>query len=158
MEIIEYEDKYLEDVKDLLTELEEYIVSIDKDNLDIVSSDYRDRMFEYDLSNSDICYIAVDNNKVIGLIIGKIRKYDEVDYLDYKCPKMGIITELVVTSKVRSKGIGKLLISKIQEYFKDKDCEYVIVDVFNYNDNGIKFYLNNGYHTRMITMINKIDI
>ena len=158
MNIIEYDDKYIEDVKDLLVELEEYIVSIDKDNLDIVSSDYRDKMFEYDLSNSDICYIAVDNNKVIGLIIGKIRKYDEVDYLDYKCPKMGIITELIVTSKVRSKGIGKLLISKIHEYFKDKDCEYVIVDVFNYNDNGIKFYLNNGYHTRMITMINKIDI
>lgn len=158
MNIIEYDDKYIEDVKDLLVELEEYIVSIDKDNLDIVSSDYRDKMFEYDLSNSDICYIAVDNNKVIGLIIGKIRKYDEVDYLDYRCPKMGIITELIVTSKVRSKGIGKLLISKIHEYFKDKDCEYVIVDVFNYNDNGIKFYLNNGYHTRMITMINKIDI
>ncbi len=34
MKIIEYEDKYLEDVKDLLVELEEYIVSIDKDNLD----------------------------------------------------------------------------------------------------------------------------
>lgn len=34
MEIIEYEDKYLEDVRDLLTELEEYIVSIDKDELD----------------------------------------------------------------------------------------------------------------------------
>ena len=32
MEIIEYEDKYLEDVKDLLVELEEYIVLIDKDN------------------------------------------------------------------------------------------------------------------------------
>ena len=158
MNIIEYNEKYIDDVKDLLVELEEYIVSIDKDNLDIVSSDYRDKMFEYDLSNSDICYIAVDNNKVIGLIIGKIRKYDEVDYLDYRCPKMGIITELIVTSKVRSKGIGKLLISKIHEYFKDKDCEYVIVDVFNYNDNGIKFYLNNGYHTRMITMINKIDI
>ena len=36
MKIIEYEDKYLNDVKDLLVELEEYIVSIDKDNLDQV--------------------------------------------------------------------------------------------------------------------------
>ena len=34
MQVIEYEDKYLKDVKDLLTELEEYIVSIDKDHLD----------------------------------------------------------------------------------------------------------------------------
>ena len=40
MKIIEYEDKYLEDVKDLLVELEEYIVSIDKDNLDQVHSEY----------------------------------------------------------------------------------------------------------------------
>lgn len=34
MKVIEYQDKYLEDIKDLLVELEEYIVSIDKDNLD----------------------------------------------------------------------------------------------------------------------------
>ena len=31
-QIIEYEEKYLEDVRDLLVELEEYILSIDKDN------------------------------------------------------------------------------------------------------------------------------
>ena len=41
--IIEYEDKYLEDIRDLLVELEEYIVSIDEDNLDIVSADYREK-------------------------------------------------------------------------------------------------------------------
>lgn len=34
MQIIEYEDKYLEDIRDLLVELEEYIVSINKDELD----------------------------------------------------------------------------------------------------------------------------
>lgn len=34
MQIVEYENKYLGDVKDLLVELEEYIVSIDKDHLD----------------------------------------------------------------------------------------------------------------------------
>lgn len=36
MKIIEYEEKHLEDVRNLLTELEEYIVSIDKDELDQV--------------------------------------------------------------------------------------------------------------------------
>lgn len=34
MQIIEYQEKYLEDVKNLLVELEEYILTIDKDNLD----------------------------------------------------------------------------------------------------------------------------
>ena len=35
MKIIEYEEKYLEDVRDLLVELEEYILSIDKDIIDV---------------------------------------------------------------------------------------------------------------------------
>ena len=39
-----YEEKYLEDVKDLLVELEEYIVSIDKDNLDTIHPEYREKM------------------------------------------------------------------------------------------------------------------
>lgn len=34
MQIIEYDDKYLEDVRNLLVELEKYILTIDEDNLD----------------------------------------------------------------------------------------------------------------------------
>ena len=49
MEIIEYEDKYLEDVRDLLTELEEYIVSIDEDELDHVHPEYHEKMALLDL-------------------------------------------------------------------------------------------------------------
>ena len=44
MEIIEYDNKYLEEVKDLLVELEEYILSIDEDNLDNLHPEYREKM------------------------------------------------------------------------------------------------------------------
>ena len=47
MEIIEYNPKYVEDVKDLLTELEEYIVSIDEDHLDQVGENYHEEMIKY---------------------------------------------------------------------------------------------------------------
>jgi ribosomal protein S18 acetylase RimI-like enzyme len=30
--------------------------------------------------------------------------------------------------------------SEMEKYFKDNGCEYVLVDVFGYNDNAIKFY------------------
>ncbi len=161
IDIIEYEDKYLEDVRDLLVELEEYIISIDKDELDQLHPEYREKMALLDLDevnkSNGKCYLAIDNNKVVGLIMGTIPEYDEYDYLDYKCPKRGEITELVVTNKVRSNGVGQLLIKKIEEYFKDNDCEYVIVDVFAYNDIGINFYNKKGYHSRMETMIKRID-
>ena len=161
MKIVEYEDKYLEGVKNLLVELEEYIVSIDKDNLDIVHPEYRDKMALLDLKkineNNGKCYLAVENNKVVGLIMGAIFPYDEYDYLDYKCPKRGEITELIVSKNIRSKGVGNLLMDKMEEYFKSLGCDYVLVDVFAYNQNGIKFYNKNNYHNRMHTMIKKIN-
>jgi len=160
MEIIEYEDKYLEDVKDLLVELEEYILTIDKDNLDQLHPDYHDKMALLDLeevnNTKGKCYLAIENDKAIGLIMGTIPPYDEYDYLDYKCPPRGEITELIVTSKIRSKGVGQKLMNKMEEYFKSVGCEYVLVDVFAYNSIGIDFYNKNGYHPRMYTDIKKI--
>ena len=47
--IIEYNEKYRENCKDLLVELEEYIVEIDEDHLDQVHPDYREKMFEKSL-------------------------------------------------------------------------------------------------------------
>lgn len=160
MQIVKYEDKYLEDVRNLLVELEEYIVSIDKDCLDYVHPEYREKMVTIDLdevkNNNGKCYLAIENDKAIGLIMGCIFPYDEYDYLDYKCPKRGKITELIVTNKIRSKGIGQELINKIEEYFKSVGCEYVIVDVFAYNDIGKNFYNKKKYHTRMETMLKKL--
>ena len=160
MQVIEYEDKYLEDVKDLLVELEEYIVSIDKDHLDQVHPEYREKMAIIDLEevnkNNGKCYLAIENNKAIGLIMGCIFPYDEHDYLDYKCPKRGEITELIVTQKTRSKGIGKSLMEKMESYFKEQGCEWVHVDVFAYNKKAIDFYSRRGYHPRMYNDVKKL--
>ena len=46
---------------------------------------------------------------------------------------------------------------KIEEYFRKMRCEYISVDVFGYNDNAINFYYKQGYHTRMLSMIKKLD-
>ena len=161
VEIIEYEEKYLNDVKDLLVELEEYILSIDLDYLDQLHPEYRDKMAILDLKEVNEyqgkCYLAVKNDKVIGLIMGIIPPYEEYDYLDYKCPKRGEITELIITQKERSTGVGQALMTKMEEYFKMMGCEYVFVDVFAYNEKAINFYQRDGYHPRMYNSIKKLD-
>ena len=160
MEIIEYEDKYLENVKDLLVELEEYILTIDEDELDQLHEEYRDKMAILDLKEVNDkkgkCYLMRDGDKVIGLIMGYVRVYDKYDYLDYKCPKCGEISELIVSKCARSNGIGQKLIKKMEEYFKQINCEYISIDVFAYNKNAIKFYEKQGYHTRELIDIKKI--
>ena len=160
MKIIEYEEKYLEDIKDLLVELEEYIISIDQDHLDQLHPDYRDKKTMLDLeevkNNNGKCYIAVENDKAIGVIMGILGTYDEYDYLDYKCPKRGIITELIVSKNARSAGIGKQLMDKMEAYFKSIGCEYVFIEVFAYNDLALKFYFKKGYHPRMLHVLKKL--
>ena len=160
MKIIEYEEKYLEDVKNLLVELEEYIVSIDKDNLDVVGENYKDKMAVIDLreveDNNGKCYLAIDNSKVIGLIMGIERKYEQEDYLDYRCPKAGEITELIIIKDYRNNNVGNMLMEKMEDYFKSIGCKYIHVDVFAYNKNAINFYSNKGYHNRMHNMIKRI--
>ena len=160
MKIVEYEDKYIEDVRDLLVELEEYIISIDEDHLDQIGEDYREKMILYDLKemreNDGKMYLAIDNEQAVGMILGTVTKYTNVDYLDYKCPKKGRIIELIVTNKVRTKGIGSMLVSKMEEYFTSIGCQYIALEVFGYNYNAIEFYKKHNYHTRIINMIKKL--
>ncbi len=161
MEIIEYRDPYLEDVRNLLVELEEYLLSVDQDELDQLHPEYREKMALLDLQeikdHQGKCFLAIENEKVIGLIMGIIVPFSEFDYLDYKCPKEGEITELIVSSKARSKGVGIALMNKMEDYFKSQNCEYILVDVFAYNRIGINFYHKQGYHPRMHVEIKKIE-
>ena len=140
--------------------MEKYIVSIDEDHLDVASEDYREKMIITDLKNvndnNGKVYLAILDNQVIGLIMGIIYKYNEEDNLDYKCPKKGIVTELIVTNKVRARGIGNMLMNKMEEYFKTEGCEYISLDVFSYNKNAIDFYQRKGFNNRMNVMLKKI--
>ena len=158
--IIEYEEKYLEDVKDLLVELEEYLVSIDEDNLDQVHEEYREKLAVIELQEinekNGKCFLAIENNKAVGLIMGEIREFGKYDYLDYTGPKTGDIIELIVSKNSRGKGLGNKLMKRMEEYFKEQGCEIVSLEVFAFNQNAINFYDKIGYHNRMHKIIKSI--
>ena len=103
MKIIEYDPKYEEDAKDLLVELEEYIVSIDKDELDQVGERYREEYLGILLDNMAMkqgkVYLAIESDKAIGLVAGSIKEWEYADHLDYKCPKTGIVEDNILQKK-----------------------------------------------------------
>ena len=161
MEIIEYKEKYLEDVKDLLVELQRNNIALDKDKLEVLHPEFRDRMALLELedirNNNGKCYLAVENKKAVGLIMGYIMSYDMYDYLDYKCPIRGKITDLIVSKSIRNNGIGNKLVKTMENYFKESGCEYIMVDVFGYNEPANKYYEKLGYRTRIMKKIKKIE-
>ena len=156
--IIEYDEKYKEEVKNLLVELQEYIVSIDKEKYNIITKEYRDNYFNKTMDEiykyEGKMYLYKDNDKITGLIVGLINNLEECTY-DFKCPKRGRITELVVSKHYRKSGVGSILLHSMEDYLKSVECKDILLGVFAYNENAIKFYEKNGYHIRMHDMTKK---
>ena len=154
--VLEYDLKYDEDIKDLLVQLQQHLADIDKEKFNIVGDGYREKYFEKTLEEVKKCngkiLLYKDNEKIVGLIVGLINN-DETERYDFKAPKRGRITELIVDKEYRGKGIGKELLLKMKEHLKSNGCEKIMIAVFGYNEGAIKFYKDNGFHVRMIDMI-----
>ena len=69
--ILEYEEKYAEEVKDLLVELQEYIVSIDKDGYNIITEDYREEYFKKTIEEVSE-FLNEAKSKLVKTLIYKI--------------------------------------------------------------------------------------
>lgn len=158
--IIEYDSKYDEEIKNLLIELQEHICSIDKLGYNILGKDFGDLYFKKVMDEVNKCegkiLLYKNNARIVGLVVGLINNECE-DRYDFKVPRRGRITELVVSKNFRSKGIGTVLLKSMEEYLKSVDCSDILLGVFGYNTEALKFYEKNGYHVRLFDMT-KADI
>lgn len=154
--IIEYNSKYDEQIKDLLVQLQQYLADMDKEGYNIVGNEYKEKYFAKTMEEVKKCngkiMLYKDNEKIVGLIVGLINN-DETEQYDFKAPKRGRITELIVDKEYRGKQIGKQLLAEMNKYLKSIGCEKILIAVFGYNESAIEFYEKNGYHIRMIDMI-----
>lgn len=160
MQIIEFDGRYSESVKDILVELQEYIVSIDDWKLNIMTPKYREDYFKKTIEEcskeGSKIFLAVENDEVLGFIFGKLAENEKYDDCFYACPKSGIVEELIVKNNVRAKGIGSALLETLEQYFKSIGCKYCYIDVFEPNVKALNFYEKHNYTTRMRTMGKKI--
>ena len=158
--IIEYDMQYDEQIKDLLVELQNYLIDIDDWHTQVMLPEYRENSFKMDMKkiekqNGKI-YLAIENDIVIGLIMGVVEVKDEIDKLTNDCAKTGSVIELIVKNNIRGNGIGKSLLEKIEEYFKSINCKIINFDVFGPNKKGLNFYKKNDYITRDIIVSKRI--
>ena len=150
--IVEYDSKFDEQIKDLLVELQNYLIDIDNWHTQIMLPEYREKYFKIDIDkvkNQDgKIYLEVENNTVNGLIMGVVEEKDDIDRLTNDCAKTGSVIELIVKNNIRGNGIGKNLLEKLEEYFKSINCKRINIEVFGPNKKGLNFYGKNDYVVR----------
>lgn len=160
MQIIEYNSKYDEQIKDLLVELQNYLIDIDDWHTQVMLPEYREGNFQMDIKKVNTqdgkIYLAIENDIIIGLIMGVVEDKDEVDKLTNDCSKTGSVIELIVKNNIRGNGIGKKLLEKVEKYFKSINCKRINIEVFGPNKKGLNFYENNGYTIRDMIVSKRI--
>lgn len=157
--IIEYDSKYDKDIINLFIELQEHIADLDREGYNILTANYghlylKKTLEEVKKYNGKLLLYKIDQD-ILGLVVGLINN-DAEDSYDFKAPRRGRVTELIVSEKKRSKGIGKKLLKAMEGYLISQECSDVLLGVFAYNDRALKFYEENGYHVRMLEMTKKI--
>ena len=152
MQIIEYNSKFDEQIKDLLVELQNYLIDIDNWHTQVMLPEYREGNFQMDLrkvnNQEGKIYLAIENELIIGLIMGVVEEKDEIDKLTNDCAKTGSIIELIVRNDIRGSGIGKTLLEQMEKYFKNINCKRINIEVFGPNKRGLNFYEKNDYIIR----------
>ena len=85
------------------------------------------------------CFIAVDDNKVIGVLLGLI---------DQTTGEYGFVHELGVAETHRGQGIATKLIDKFGKVVKEAGGHKVCLNTVKENENAIRFYENRGFDER----------
>ena len=158
--IVEYNEKYNEQIKELLTELQNYLIDIDDWHTQVMVPEYKEKYFELDMEKVKMqngkIFLSIEDELVNGLIVGVVETVDEVDKLTNDCVKTGEVLELIVSKKNRGNGVGKILLNKMEDYFKNIGCIRTNIEVFGPNVSGLKFYEKNGYVVRDVIVSKKL--
>ena len=141
--------KDIEQLRRLYLELETDGVKYQPEHFTIGyrSDDFFNSIFEND--NQDILVAEADRT-IIGFSHVMILKKKNIACLK---PQTAVyIQDLDVLESERNKGIGTLLIKACKEYGKKRGADFIRMQVFPQNIDGIRFYERNGFCEMMRTI------
>ena len=101
------------------------------------------------IESEDACvFIAVENEEILGYILGKIQEYPPV----FETEKYAEIFDMYVKQDFRRQKIGERLVKNAVDYFKKKGLSRIEMKVATKNKPGIDFWKNQGFEEYMKIM------
>ena len=116
----------------------EYIENLDENIYKIIDREFNKYAIQNELkcNYKSFAFIVKDKNNVIGVITGN-SYYNEVH-----------IGDLIVLEEYRRKNIGKQLMQKVEEYYKDKGFEQINLTTYGFQ--APEFYKKCGFEIEFI--------
>lgn len=155
-----YSDKYKIAVEKLLTDLVDYLAQYNSLRRATAHEDFGSTYLEKILNkisdNKGSIILAVDQEIVVGCLVGTIKEYQDKELLEYLPTKIGFISDLYVIEAYRSKGIASTLMQKIEEFFRKENCKLVEIGVMIENSQARDLYEKLGYKNNYFELRRKL--
>lgn len=103
--------------------------------------------------NSDIL-VYEDNGKVVGFILLQAKARPDFPFI-VQC-NFCYIMDIIVTENCRGKGYGTALMNASKEWAKERNCNFMSLDVLVNNPEAIKLYNKLGFVTKAQEMYRKL--
>lgn len=153
-------DSDREEILLCVSKLQQHIVDIDPLHRNIIpegySETYTDKLFKAVAEKEGKIYIAEINGKIAGFIAGSISPEAPGGTLEVIPTKTAWVRDLYVHEQFRYQGIGKMLMTTLEDYFRSKECKVILLNIFAPNEDSHRFYVDQGYSDRDITMIKEL--
>lgn len=161
IELIEYSEKNRKDLIRCIDGLQKHVIEIDPLHRETASPGYAETytvsLLKAVQEKEGKIYFAEVDGKIAGVIAGTIQQEAYGGTMEVIPAKSAWVRELYVDQVYRGKGIGTFLMNKIEEYFKDKGCTIILLNIFAPNIESHNFYKVKGYVDRGITMLKELS-
>ena len=148
------ECKNPEEVKELVYELRKFESRFDTElkSAEEITEKLIEWMKRKLFSPNTFLFVAFQESFPIGYVFGWIEKRSK-NY--WKSHRYGYICDIFVKEEFRGKGMGKALMEKAENWFREKGIEVVYVEVYAQNP-FVGFYEKLGYKKVSTEMIKRL--
>ncbi len=156
----EYNEKDNDLLLELSNKLEEHIKIVDplhriKNLPGFAEASLQETLEKVEKNQGKIWFVENDG-KVIGYIVGVIWEQSEKNKLEIGKHKEGEVIDIYLEEENRGQGIGKMMLQKMEDHFKQKGCDSMWISVFAPNENAYNMYKKFGFINREIGMLKQI--
>ncbi|PYS82667.1 MAG: GNAT family N-acetyltransferase [Acidobacteria bacterium] len=97
--------------------------------------------------------VADDNGDVIGYAFAAVEGYD---YMALRGPA-GVLHDVIVDPEHRGRGVGRLLIDAVLEFFRSRGVPRVVLSTAERNEAAQRLFASMGFRRTMIEMTRELD-
>ena len=101
-------------------------------------------------------WFAEEEGKIVGYIIGANWTQSEMNKLEIGPHTLGEVVDLFIEEDYRRQGIGTKMLQMMEDYFKEKGCDSMWVQVFAPNEKAHNTYKKFGFIDREIGMLKQL--